>query len=46
MISQSQETRMRQKLTKQQILVSRLLELSSENLELEINKEIEENPFL
>jgi len=37
---------MRQKLTKQQVLVSRLLGLSSENLEQEIKKEIEENPFL
>ncbi|MBR4803065.1 MAG: RNA polymerase sigma-54 factor, partial [Bacteroidales bacterium] len=46
MISQSQEMKMRQRLTKQQVLVSRLLGLSSENLEQEIKKEIEENPFL
>ena len=46
MISQTQEMKMRQRLTKQQVLVSRLLGLSSENLEQEIKKEIEENPFL
>ena len=46
MISQRQEMKMRQKLTKQQVLVARLLGLSSENLEQEIKKEIEENPFL
>ena len=37
---------MRQRLTRQQVLVSRLLGLSSENLEQEIKKEVEENPFL
>lgn len=37
---------MRQRLTKQQILVAHLLGLSSENLEQEISKEVEENPFL
>lgn len=46
MISQGQKMKMRQKLTKQQVLVAHLLELSSENLEQEIKKEIEENPFL
>ena len=46
MISQSQEMRMRQRLTRQQVLVSRLLGLSSEDLEQEIKNEIEENPFL
>ena len=37
---------MRQRLTRQQVLVSRLLGLSSEDLEQEIKNEIEENPFL
>lgn len=46
MISQNQEMRMRQRLTRQQVLVSRLLGLSSENLEQEIKNEVEENPFL
>jgi RNA polymerase sigma-54 factor len=46
MIFQNQEMKMRQRLTRQQVLVSRLLGLSSENLEQEIKKEVEENPFL
>ena len=38
--------RQKQNMTKQQVLVSRLLGLSTENLEQEIRNEIEENPFL
>ena len=38
--------RMRQKITKQQVMTAKLIGLSTEELEQQIKKEIEENPFL